>query len=429
MRAHVLLASALFVCAVPTFCQTSVVIRVPAAGSTVGIPFALSASGNPCSGQALASMGYSIDSGATTVVYATSINAQVTASAGSHILHVKSWGNQGAACDSDVPIVVSATANNVIVNQPISGARLVSPFTLNASGTQCDSQPIVAFGYSIDNSSSTSIVPGTSVNAPVSSPLGTHTLHVKSWGNAGAGCDKDLTINVVPSPVSQLPSTAIAVPSIQTFANWQASYDSATGTSNSTFGLSNLFNLLSLSGTSRKFVTESSNYGGVRYSVDFGADTSATSFLYDGWFYLNSSASNIANLEFDVNQVMANGQTVIFGFQCDTWSGTWDYTENAGSPANYADRWIHSGAPCSVRNWTQNAWHHLQISYSRDGNGNATYHAVWLDNVEQDLNVTVPDAFALGWGSTLLTNFQVDGMTSAESTSTMYMDKLTIYRW
>jgi hypothetical protein len=54
---------------------------------------------------------------------------------------------------------------------------------------------------------------------------------------------------------------------------------------------------------------------------------------------------------------------------------------------------------------------------------------LWFDNVEQDLNVTVPDAFALGWSPTLLTNFQVDGETSAESSSTVYVDNLTVYRW
>jgi hypothetical protein len=33
----------------------------------------------------------------------------------------------------------------------------------------------------------------------------------------------------------------------------------------------------------------------------------------------------------DMNQVMPNGQIVIFGFQCDGWSGTWDYTANKGT--------------------------------------------------------------------------------------------------
>jgi hypothetical protein len=40
----------------------------------------------------------------------------------------------------------------------------------------------------------------------------------------------------------------------------------------------------------------------------------------------------------------------------------------------------------------------------------------------------VPSAFALGWGSTLLTNFQVDGM-GASGSPTVYIDELAIYRW
>jgi hypothetical protein len=54
---------------------------------------------------------------------------------------------------------------------------------------------------------------------------------------------------------------------------------------------------------------------------------------------------------------------------------------------------------------------------------------VWLDNVQQDLNVTVNSAFALGWSPTLLTNFQVDGITGSSSTNTIYLDNLAVYRW
>lgn len=431
MKASLLLASALFVCASPAFCDPSIVVNSPAAGATVGIPFLLVATGSPCSGQTLSAMGYSLDDGATTIVNAVSINAPVTASTGSHTLHVKSWGSQGSACDTDVPIIVSASVlfTDVTVSQPNPGAELVSPFTLIASGTQCESQSIAAFGFSIDNSSSTTIVNGTSVNASVSSSRGAHTLHVKSWGNQGAACDTDIPIQVVPSPVSQVPSNATTVHSIENLTGWEAAIDTATGASSSTSGVTMFSSSPALSGKSREFVTTATNYGGERYDVSFGADTSASNFLYDGWFYLTSSASNIANLELDLNQVMSNGQTVIYGFQCDGWTQTWDYTANAGTPQNYSDVWIHSLAPCNLQNWTQNAWHHVQVSYSRDDNGNVTYHSVWLDNVEQDFNVTVPDAFALGWGSTLLTNFQVDGGTSAETSSTVYMDKLTVYRW
>jgi hypothetical protein len=44
------------------------------------------------------------------------------------------------------------------------------------------------------------------------------------------------------------------------------------------------------------------------------------------------------------------------------------------------------------------------------------------------LNASVPSAFALGWGSVLLTNFQIDGL-GASGSSTLYLDNLTIYCW
>jgi hypothetical protein len=48
--------------------------------------------------------------------------------------------------------------------------------------------------------------------------------------------------------------------------------------------------------------------------------------------------------------------------------------------------------------------------------------------VEQDLNASVPSAFALGWAPVLLTNFQIDGY-GARGSSTTYLDKLTISCW
>jgi hypothetical protein len=422
--------------AAPAFASVSpsVVVSSPYAGETVAAPFVLDATATPCSGQAIAATGYSLDAGATMIVNAASINAQVSASIGAHTIHVKSWGNAGASCDTDVPITLSAQAapapfTSMTVGQPAANAKLVSPFTLIASGTQCESQPIVTMGFSIDNGTSTAIVLGAAINAPVTSATGTHTLHVKSWGNQGAGCDTDVAINVVPSPVSTLPANTITVQSIQTLGNWEAAIDTATGAAASIIGVTNLATNPSLSGESREFVTTFAGVGGERYDVQFGADTSATSFLYDAWVYLPSPSTDIANLEFDLNQVTANGDTVIFGIQCDFWSNTWDYTANAGTPQSPSDVWLHSTSACNVQNWTTNTWHHVQITYSRDNEGNATYQSVWLDNVEQDLNITVPDAFALGWSPTLLTNFQVDSMTASDTTTTVYLDNLTVYRW
>jgi hypothetical protein len=184
----------------------------------------------------------------------------------------------------------------------------------------------------------------------------------------------------------------------------------------------------SLSGEAREFQTTFTNYGGERYWASIGHDPAATNFLYDTWVYLDGPANGIANLEMDINQVMQNGQTAIFGFQCDGYSKTWDYTINNGTPENPSDGWVHSTQTCDVQDWSVNTWHHVQILYSRDDSGNVTYQSVWLDDVEQDIAATVPSAFALGWGPDLVTNLQVDGL-GASGSSTVYLDETTVYRW
>jgi hypothetical protein len=129
-----------------------------------------------------------------------------------------------------------------------------------------------------------------------------------------------------------------------------------------------------------------------------------------------------------MNQVLTNGKTVIYGFQCDGTSSTWDYTKNAGSPKKYNDAWVHSRASCNPRKWSTNKWHHVQIEYSRNDDGDVTYKSVWLDGAKQNVNATVPSAFDLGWFSSLVTNFQVDGH-GANGKPTVYIDDFTIYRW
>ena len=257
-------------------------------------------------------------------------------------------------------------------------------------------------------------------------------MHVKSWGEKGAVCVSDVSIKVtaaIDDPAadpSVVPLDAVSVSSIQALDNWNGNHDS--GTPGSSSGTMSLVGSPAHIGIPREFVSSYANGGGVRYWVTFGDDETATNFLYDGWVYLTSSATAIGNLEMDMNQTMHNGQTVIFGVQCDGYSGTWDYTENLGTPEAPKGHWAHSAAACNPRNWSRNAWHHVEIMYSRSDTGNVTYKSVWLDGVQSALNATVPSAHSLGWGPTLLTNFQVDGL-GASGTSTVYLDDLTVYRW
>ena len=130
-----------------------------------------------------------------------------------------------------------------------------------------------------------------------------------------------------------------------------------------------------------------------------------------------------------MNQTMANGQVVIYGFQCDGYSGTWDYTINQGTPQVHKAHWIHATAPCDPSKWATDAWHNVEIDYYRDATGNVTYESVSLDGQATALTgASGLSAFDLGWDSTLLTNFQLDG-AGASGNMTVYLDNLTITRW
>src|ERR1700679_819588 len=153
-----------------------------------------------------------------------------------------------------------------------------------------------------------------------------------------------------------IPSRALAVTQIQKLTNWEDTFDTGTGTGSST-GLMRVESSPSRSGASREFVTAFTNSGGERYWVTFGEDTSSSNFVYDGWFYVAKPSSGIANIEMDLNQVMSNGQTVIYGFQCDGYSGTWDYTENSGTPQVPIDKWLLSTKACTPQKYPKETWH------------------------------------------------------------------------
>jgi hypothetical protein len=408
-------------------------VASPANGATVASPFTLTASASSCSSNPISAMGYSLDnSPTTTFVYSTTVNASVTASAGAHVLHVKAWGQGGGACDTDVAITVSgataatATSSSISVGSPSAGANVVSPFTVGASATTCGGNPTAAMGYSFDGSTSTTIVNGDWINSQATASSGAHTLHIKAWGQGGGACDTDIAINVTSQAnAAVIPSTALSVSSIENLGNWLDENDSAAGGWST--GATGLVGTPSLSGSAREFVVNFSDNGNERFWVSFGDDNVSTNFLYDAWVYVQSPNTQLANIEMDMNQTMPNGQTAIFGFQCDGWNGTWDYTKNAGTPTAPVDTWVKSSQPCNPRQWSVNTWHHVQVAYSRDNSGNINYQTVWLDDVPQQINATVNSAFALGWAPTLLTNFQVDGIGNGQAI--VFLDDLIVYRW
>ncbi len=332
--------------------------------------------------------------------------------------------------------LTTAQAQTSIVS-PTSGQQVSSPFTLNMNASTCSAQPVTAVGYSLDSSANTSSWPAQYINGPVTAPSGWHTLHVKVWNGAGAVCVTDVSINVTTGAVSNaaggsggtsvIPANAVKISGIQSLGNWITVHDGGTpGWSSGTMSMSSA---PSLTGGARLFANEFNNFGGQRYSVQFDDNNSSQNFFYDAWVYIAGTADGFSNLEFDLNQTMPNGQTAIMGFQCDSWINRWDYSVNGGSPTSPNDTWLHSYAPCNVHNWGTNQWHHVQIYYSRNDSGWVTYHSVWLDGTEQDLNFTVFSGYALGWGPAVVTNFQIDGNSGATTWGNVYIDEITVYRW
>jgi hypothetical protein len=179
----------------------------------------------------------------------------------------------------------------------------------------------------------------------------------------------------------------------------------------------------SLDGKSREFSFAYSNKGGERFSLTFGHDTEYTHFVYDTYIYLDDP-SQLANLELDVNQVISDGKTIIFAFQCSGNSETWEYsTIEDNSP-----HWHPSGLHCNPRSWTAKKWHHIQIASHRSG-GDVTYDWVSLDGDQKAVNKGGNGAIDLHWSpGDLNLNFQMDGDQERGSV-TIYADKLTIWAW
>jgi len=430
-----------------TVSAEGITVTSPSNGSSVGISFTLSATAPTCSSQAVASMGYSLDnSSSTTTVSGTSISsAKITAAVGSHTLHVKSWGKSGSACTAPVTITVVAAAptpapsSGFTVSSPANGASVGSPFSVKASASTCSSAAVVSMGYSLDSSSTTTTATGTSISGSVSASSGAHVLHVKSWNGSGGGCSTDINVTVgggttAPTPTpppsggdiySQgIPSGVAASTDIDydTGFGWTFRHD--PGTTGSSSGTSSIVSNFAGKAKAREYTMTYKSGGGEIFYSSYANDTLVTHFVYDNYVYI-ASGSNIANLEMDMNQVMSDGRTVIYGFQCDSGAKTWDYTYMNSSGSH----WTHSKQACNVSTWSKNTWHHIQVAYFRDNNGNVTYQYVILDGVKQTINVTVASAENLNWGKgTLLTNFQLDG-SGASGGITAYTSGMTIYRW
>jgi hypothetical protein len=332
----------------------------------------------------------------------------------------------------------SALASNITIASPVNGTRVSSSIWVRAHSVGCDGLRPHAFGYSIDNSRTTVWgVTAYDIDATkVSMSAGTHTIHFKSWTSNGICPVANTTfsatsvstppppVSTPPVPVSGLiPSDAIASANLDSATRWAGEQDA--GMPGSARG-STVYPATTPSGDdAREFYMTYSSRGGERWHISFAKDASATHFVYDTYVYL-TDPSQVANIELDMNQVMADGRTVIFGTQCSVYSKTWEYTIVSGGT-----HWKSSNIACNPKNWAANTWHHIQIASHRDDDGVVTYDWVNFDGTHSDFtNAVGNSAEALGWEhGTLLINFQLDGADKDGGSITAYVHKLTVLRW
>jgi hypothetical protein len=146
------------------------------------------------------------------------------------------------------------------------------------------------------------------------------------YTNSGLG-RADYVINLPPKGPS-IPADAISATGLQTSSSWKFSHD--PGTPGSAIGVKTVITSPSMSGEAGEFDTGYSDWGGEIYHLTFGKDSAPENFVYDAEVWI-AEGSKIGNLEMDMNQVIPNGDTVIYGFQCDGDNGTWDYSGNTGT--------------------------------------------------------------------------------------------------
>ena len=432
---------------------SGVTVTTPSTGANVGTTFTLQAASVSCQGQPVATMAYSVGNGADSpAVDGTSLDTQVTLSPGNaQVLHVKSWGDQGAGCDAD--ITLNVIASGVTVATPSNGADVGTTFTLEATSAGCQGQPVATMAYSIGNGADSPAINGTSLNAQVTaSPGNGQVLHVKSWGNQGAGCDTDVTLNVTASSSSSSssggfdgssnipnpPSSATHYTDIQELSDWKSSTGAASQcpggvpsskcdpvNANYNSTVEHPADPISLAGSEGETglfqLYSSPAWATVVWGHSAGTQTSVRNLIWD--FYVDVTGTNYNASELDLYDSLNGGQRFMMGSQCDRGHNTWDTWNEA------TQHWFQNASvPCNSV-LPPNQWNHVTFYNTLDSSNNTyTYHVLRINGVDYVLNQSFGTA-PVGWPDGLIgMQVQLDANGSGSGVNE-YLENVQIYGW
>ena len=390
---------------------SNITVGSPVSGLRVSSTMWVRAHTTGCDGVRPHKFGYSIDNSQTTIwgVTAYDIDAEkVPLKPGTHTVHFKSWNLQGQLCP-----VVNTTVIATGVKTPGQGSSGSGSSGSGSSGSGSSGS---------GSSGSGSAGSGSSGSGSAGSGSGGNTGGGGTNSGQGSGGSTGSGSTSGGASSGDIPSNAVSS-EILDGKSWLYERDQAV--SGGAQGSTAYPATTPLYDDAREFYMTYSSRGGERWHLAFAKDTESTHFVYDTYIYL-VDPTEVANIELDMNQVMSNGKTVIFGTQCSTYSKTWEYTVNTGG-----SHWVPSNIACNPRTWSANTWHHVQIASHRDSSGNVTYDWVNVDGTHNVFsNAKGNSARSLGWGKgTLLINFQLDGANKDGGTIQAYAHELTVLRW
>lgn len=440
-------------------------INAPNDNSIVNSTFYLQAEAPQCESLPTQNMAYSIDAGDDVPVPdVQSLQTMVTianTTGAVHTITVKAWNATGAECDRTVSVKI---ADSVMVSAPAQGARVTSPFFLQAEAPTCGGEQTTGMAYEMDILPSPQVDHGmgqphakgaSSLRTSVTASIGQYILRVKARGDSGAYCETDINLNVDTTAGLVPPADALSYPHMEddgtysgTYAHcggatgphknqWQTQPDCATvGTKTGTTSIVST-PTYGFQQDAREFsMTYDIGGGGVRwFDQAMPGQNPATHFQYDAYVNIVDS-SNVGQLEMDINHAITSPtqKLYILAAQCNLMKGRWQVTVRGKG-------WVNTDAPCTRAQLASGVWHHLQIltHHDPDGGTGIYYDAVAIDgNVTPITSCIVPSTGAViacastssnpGWAAVIGPNFQIDG-AGPGGTATAYADDFTVFYW
>jgi hypothetical protein len=356
----------------PSVFASDITVASPVSGVQLTSPVWIRAHNVGCEGVPPVAFGYSIDNNSTLVrgetAYDIDFVGQVV-SAGTHIVHFKSWTARGLCPVVNTQFTVAGSTSSVSASSPAG--------TSSASSTSSDFVLIGRGFAQLGPSLPYGVPPGAASTGDLDDNSGWNQIH----DGGTPGTSRGSTVYPATTPL----------------------YDDG-----------------------REFYMTYTNHAGERWSIlPVSGAAAATHFVLDTYVLL-PTPSEVLNLEIDINHVTANGETWILGTQCSGITGTWEAAYTSGK----YDHWWSSSIKCDPRTWSANTWHHIQIGVHRDSGGVVTHDWVILDGAYHAWNYTRLSAHYLGWEpGTFNVQYQIEGNNKSSGSVTSYIHKMTVYYW